>query len=106
MQERRPQGTHTMSTANAKVTTVADVATSATILEKKLARRGASIHNQSSAILYLRMDGGTAAISAGNFSVAVAASGGQYEVPFGFKGKITGIWASDAGGYANVTEYA
>lgn len=94
-----------MSTANAKITTVADVASSATILEEKQARRGAVIHNQSSAILYLRMDGGTAAATAGNFSVSVAASGGQYEVPFGFKGKITGIWASGAGGFANITEF-
>lgn len=90
---------------NARITTVADAATSAVILAANLARRGAVIHNVSEAVLYLRLGGGTAANSAGNFSASVAASGGLFTVPDGFKGEITGVWASDSTGYANITEW-
>jgi hypothetical protein len=82
---------------------VGDSATSVTILAANTRRRGASIVNASTAILYLNMTGDTAtATTAHHVQLPTLA---YYEVPFGFTGLITGIWASDAGGSANVVEY-
>ena len=80
---------------------VAGSASSVTILAANTARRGASIWNDSSAILYLDLTGGTA--SATSCSVKLIADA-FYEVPFGYTGLITGIWAS-ATGSARVTEF-
>lgn len=80
---------------------VASSASSVTILAANTARRGASIWNDSSAILYLDLTGGTA--SATSCSVKLIADA-FYEVPFGYTGLITGIWAS-ATGAARVTEF-
>jgi hypothetical protein len=86
----------------ATVTTVPSSASSVTILAGNSNRRGASIHNNSTAILYLLIGGGTATATTAN-SVQMA-SNTYFEVPYGFTGTITGIWAS-ANGSANVTEY-
>ncbi len=83
--------------------TVGDAAASTTILAANSARRGASIINTSSAILYLDMSGGTATTTTRHHVQLV--QGAYFEVPFGYTGLITGIWASDAGGSANVVEY-
>jgi len=83
--------------------TVGDAAASTTILAANSARRGASIINTSSAILYLDMSGGTATATTRHHVQLV--QGAYFEVPFGYTGLITGIWASDAGGSANVVEY-
>lgn len=83
--------------------TVGDAATSTTILAANSARRGASIINVSSAILYLDMSGGTATATTAHHVQLV--QNAYFEVPFGYTGAITGIWASDAGGSANVVEY-
>lgn len=80
---------------------VAGSASSVTILAANTARRGASIWNDSSAILYLDLTGGTA--SATSCSVKLIADA-FYEVPFGYTGLITGLWAS-ATGSARVTEF-
>lgn len=93
------------------LTTVADAAASTTILAGNNGRRGAMIQNTSSAILYLRLDGGTADATTGH-SVQVAANG-HYVLPsfevngrtVCYTGAITGIWASDSTGSANVTEW-
>lgn len=89
----------------ATVSTVADGTSSVTILAADDDRAGGSIVNNSSALLYIRVGGGTAAIAAGGFSAILGASGGYFEIPYRFTGAITGIWASDAGGYANCTTY-
>jgi len=83
--------------------TVGDSDSSVTLLASNSRRKGASIVNTSTAILYLRMDGGTATATTG-YNVPLI-QGGYFEVPFGYTGAITGIWASDAGGAANVAEY-
>lgn len=83
--------------------TVGDAAASTTILAENLRRKGASIINTSSAILYLHMAGGTATATTAHHVQLV--QGAYFEVPFGYTGAITGIWASDAGGSANVVEY-
>ena len=90
------------STNHAKISTVSSSATSVAIVAAKQARRGGVIYNSSTAILYLRYGGGTGAITAGNYTVAVAADG-SHEILAGFKGAISGIWAA-ANGFANVTE--
>ena len=83
--------------------TVGDSVSSTPILAENKKRKGASIVNTSTATLYLRMDGGTATTTTG-YNVPLV-QGGYFEIPFGYTGLITGIWASDAGGAANVAEY-
>jgi hypothetical protein len=85
-------------------TQVADNAASTTLLAANASRLGAIITNTSSAILFIRLDGGT--VTTANYSHRIAASGGSYEVPFQHTGAITGIWASDPGdGNANITDF-
>lgn len=92
------------SPANTGTTTqVADTATSTTILASNTSRKGATIYNDSSALLYLRLASGTA--SSTDYSVRVYPNG-YYEVPSSYVGTIVGIWASDPNdGGAKVTEF-
>lgn len=83
--------------------TVGDSATSVTILAANAQRKGASITNASTAILYLNLTGATATTTTA-YHVALNQND-YFEVPFGYTGLITGIWASDAGGSANMVEY-
>jgi hypothetical protein len=81
---------------------VADNAASVTILASNASRLGATILNDSSAALYLRL--GSSAATTTNYTVRITQYG-YYEVPFRYTGAITGIWASDPGdGAARVTE--
>lgn len=82
-------------------TNVTSSASSVTILAANTSRKGAAITNDSTQVLYLDVTGGTASTS--SYTVQLA-SGDYYEVPFGFSGAITGIWAS-ANGSARVTEF-
>lgn len=79
---------------------VAASASSVTILASESARLGATVFNDSTVDLYLDLSGGTATTS--SYTVKVAA-GGYFEVPFGYTGAITGLWAS-ATGNARVTQ--
>jgi hypothetical protein len=81
------------ATANAR-TSVAGAAADTLILAANSNRLGATIYNDSSAILYLAL--GTAAASTTDFTVKMVASA-YYEVPFGYTGMIRGIWASATG---------
>lgn len=89
----------------ATVTNVGDETSSTSILAANPSRKGAFFYNASTAILYLLLSGGTAANAAGGYSVALAGSGGTFTLPIGYTGAITGIWASDAGGFVNITEF-
>lgn len=93
--------------ATATLTSVSSTAASQTIKAANTARLGLSISNTDANILYLLLGGGTA--SATNFTVAIsgatATAIGYYEVPYGFTGAITGIWAVDGAGAALVTEF-
>jgi hypothetical protein len=81
---------------------VADNSSSVTILASNASRLGATILNDSSAALYLRL--GSSAATTTNYTVRITQYG-YYEVPFRYTGAITGIWASDPGdGAARVTE--
>jgi hypothetical protein len=79
---------------------VGSSATNVTLLASNAARKGASIMNDSTEVLYVKF-GATA--SATSFHVKMAA-GSYLEVPFGYTGIIDGIWAS-ANGNARVGEF-
>jgi hypothetical protein len=84
---------------------VGDAASDTTILASNANRKGALVYNDSAADLYLLLASGTSSTS--NFSVLVGAYK-SYELPVCqggvYTGIIKGIWASDAGGNARVTE--
>lgn len=92
-----PQQPNTATKAN-----VSGAAASTTLLASNDARLGASIWNDSAAVLYVDLTGGTA--TASSCSVKLNADA-YFEVPYGYTGLITGIWAS-ATGAARVTEYS
>ena len=75
---------------------------SVAILAANGARVGATIVNTDANALLLRLDGGT--VTAANYSVSIAANA-NYVVPFRYQGAITGLWAGDGIGAANVTEF-
>lgn len=91
-----------LASSTATLTSVASGTSSVALLAANTNRRGGSIQNTSTAILYVRMDGGTATATTGH-SVQMAANT-YFEIPYGYTGAISGIWAS-ANGQANVTEY-
>lgn len=84
-------------------TSVASSAADGIILAANGGRLGATIYNESTAVLYLLL--ANAVSSATNYTVQVPASG-YYELPtsFLYGGVIKGIWAS-ANGSARVTEF-
>lgn len=84
------------------ITTVASSATSVTILASNTARKGMTVYNDSTAILYLALTSTAASTTA--YTVQMAANS-YFELPFvqRYTGTITGIWAS-ATGNARVTE--
>lgn len=86
--------------SSAAVTSINDSAASQTLLAANAARKGATIFNDSTVALYVKF--GTTA-SPTDFTAKMDAQG-YYEVPFGYTGRIDGIWASDAAGAARVTE--
>lgn len=96
----------TSQTANSTPTlsNVASSASSVTLLAANALRKGATIVNDSTAILFVKF-GSTASTT--SFTVELparsATASSYYEVPFSYSGVITGIWAS-ATGSARVTE--
>jgi hypothetical protein len=92
---QRPGTTTTTTTS-----TVAGSASSVTVLAANGGRKGATIVNDSTVLLYLKL--GTTA-SATDYTVKMAADQ-YYEVPFNYTGRIDGIWAS-ATGNARITEF-
>lgn len=81
---------------------VGDSASSVTLLAANVDRIGASFYNESTAILYLKC-GPTA--SATSYTVQIG-SGGFFALdPGDYTGVIDGIWASDAGGNVQITEF-
>lgn len=86
------------------VSSVDDTTTSTQLLAPDMARKGASIWNTSTAILYVLQGQGTA--SASNFSFQLA-PGELWESPHenAVKGGLTGIWASNASGAAKITTW-
>lgn len=87
------------------ITSVNDAAVDTTILASNANRKGATIFNDSTSILYLALANVTASTTV--YSVQVPA-GGYYELPVNqggvYTGIIKGIWSADASGAARVTE--
>lgn len=88
-----------MISASAGTSNVAGTTTSTTLLSANAARKGATVFNNSTATLYVQF--GTIA-SSSNFAVAMSAND-YFEVPFGYTGRIDGIFAA-ANGAARITE--
>lgn len=85
---------------DAAVTSVDSSASAVTLLARNVFRRGVVIHNDSTAILYVKFG---ASPSATSFTYKLA-SQATLELPFPvYRGVITGIWAS-ANGAARITE--
>jgi hypothetical protein len=90
--------------ATGTVTSTAASTSSTSILASNTARKGATIVNSSTSIVYINM-GATATSSA--YTVPMNAAGAvpsYYEVPFGYTGAINAIWVA-ANGNAIVTEF-
>lgn len=83
----------------ATLANVAGSASSVTLIASNANRRGATIQNDSTAILYVKFGSSASSTS---YTVKMTADS-YYEVPFGYTGIITGIWVS-ATGSARVTE--
>ena len=81
-------------------TSVAGATSSTSLLASNAARLGATVYNDSTAILYLLLGSGTASTSA--YSVQLGA-GAYYEVPYRYTGAIKGVWSAAAGN-ARITE--
>lgn len=89
-----------MPTASAAAATAVPAATSSTsLLAANSSRKGATIWNNSTAVLYVEL-GSTASATA---YTAKLESGGYYEVPYSYTGAISGIWSA-ANGNALVRE--
>lgn len=86
------------SSSSSSVTSVGDSATNTELLASNTSRKEAVITNDSSAILYVAF-GETA--SSTNYTARLEQYG---YVRTQYKGQINGIWASDAGGSARITE--
>lgn len=89
--EARPS-TNTTSSVAASITNVE-------LLSTNSIRLGATIYNDSSSLLYLKL-GVVASVS--DFTIKLFPFC-YYEVPFGYTGEIDGIWAS-ASGFARIGE--
>jgi hypothetical protein len=87
--------------SSSSVTSVNDSASSVQLLAANTSRLGATIFNDSSEALYVKL--GTTA-STTDFTVKVAADG-YYEVPFNYTGRVDGIWSADSTGAARITEF-
>lgn len=92
--------------ATGTITSVNDTASSTTILAANTSRKGATVFNDSTSVLYLALSDTTA--SATVYTVQLPANTG-YELPPTeggcYTGKIVGIWSADASGAARVTEF-
>lgn len=98
-------GAGTSGSSTATITVTGDNAASVSILAANANRKGVIIVNTSSAILYVKF--GATAVIASDWSVQIPANG-YWEMPAGrgiYTGILHGIWASDAGGSAFVTEW-
>lgn len=80
---------------------VAGSATSVTVLASNSSRKGGTVYNDSTAILYLLLNSGSASTT--SFTTKLFPDD-YFEIPFNYTGALTGIWAS-ATGSARVTEF-
>jgi hypothetical protein len=92
--------TTTNARPNTSITSsVAGSATSVVLLPQNTARLGATVYNDSNALLYVKL-GATASTT--DYTVKLFPLG-YYEIPYGYTGEIDGIW-SVANGHARIDE--
>lgn len=97
-----PNSPFTITTARPSTTNTSSVvasATNVTLLAANSIRLGATIYNDSSSLLYIKL--GTTA-TASDFTIRLFPLS-YWEVPFGYTGKIDGFWAN-ASGHARIGE--
>ena len=97
-----PNNSFTVNAVKPSVTATTSVAasvSSVTLLAANGTRLGATIYNDSMALLYVKL--GTTA-STSSFEVKLFPLS-YYEVPYGYTGQIDGIW-SNASGFARIGE--
>lgn len=75
-----------------------------TLLAANPARKGATIYNTDTNLMYVLLSGAGEASST-NFTTIVTANGGYYELPYGYSGRVRAIWAGDGAGAAKITEF-
>lgn len=88
------------TSTTATSTNVSANTSSVTLLAANTSRKGATIFNDSTVALYLKL--GTSANPSTSFTVLMVANA-YYEVPFNYIGIISGIWTVSVG-YARVVE--
>lgn len=90
---------------SARQTSVASAAASTELLAATGGRRGFTILNTDANTLHLLFDDDAAAVDAAQARSIAVESGAYYEDPFGYSGRVLGIWDADGAGHALVTEY-
>lgn len=83
------------------VTSIASSATVVTISGANATRKGLTVFNESTSVLYLKLG---ASASNTSYTLQIPA-GGYWELPFNYTGAISGVWAT-ANGFARVTTLA
>jgi hypothetical protein len=89
--------------SNATVTSVGDETTVQTLAAENLSRAGVHIYNTSSSNLFISCGSVDATTTVYSQRLTQNES---WTVPFGFQGKVTGIWNGNSGGAALVTEFS
>ena len=97
-----PTGDNAVNTGTSTQVSSVTTAGGVTILAANTARYGASVANDDANALYLLLGAGT--VSSTVYTVKLYTDD-VYEVPYGFTGVLTGVWAGDGSGAARVTEY-
>lgn len=92
--------TKEIRSATGTTTSVSDTASNVTLLASNASRLGATVYNDSTVNLFVKL-GATASLT--SFTVRLTPNA-YYEVPYNYTGIIDGIWASDASGSARITE--
>jgi len=84
-------------------TSITNTVTPTVFLSANLNRKGATIYNRSNRTLLIAT--GAVNVSVSDFTMQIA-SLGYYELPYGFTGKVSGVWASSGTNNAIVTEFS
>lgn len=100
--ELTPLSPSAIRASTATYSSVNSGTSSVTLLALNTARKGATIVNTDANVLYVDCSGGTATASRNTHQLM---TGQTLEVPFGYTGAITGMWAADGSGVASIVEF-
>lgn len=93
--------TFTAGSIQAVPNTIPQTSAAVVLMDVDPLRQGAIIMNEGDAPLAIEFD--TAPTMASN--LVILQPGGYFEVPYGFKGQIQGVWASAGSGFAKIREF-